>query len=618
MKINNYLQSQLNKFLNTFHQYRAVFRWLIVDSVLRFKRESFLILITGFLGISFQILTIGVVLYYAKAMEKGASIDLIFYEFDVRNSIVFLFVCGAVILFFLLLAAWLTFFSKTKSLTFRRKYEEFCSKRIFILFGSSFKIWAPFEQDFNNDKIISKLARKDARFCGRALWMLMDLVIPFVTFLVSIGALLYINPFLTFLIFILIGISAVFLYRVSTTAAQNTSLMERFSKPANREYLQVIMRQKTIAVLSPEDESWLENNFFSSGAPKKFLDAYIGRLKTLEYSRLISNILFAAAVFMILLILGEKTIFERQGWEKLIVYLVALRYMITNVRQINTKITSINRFYPQLKRYFQFLESTVSLQNKEKAIQLPKYSLLVSANPPIEGSLDRFDIKEGNRVGIISPVVLNRYTLSFLLGCTLNYSQEEAKFALGSMLFVTSKYKNYPRRSLKESFGFPSFYNSDDLRKDLEQVGLWEKYKVQLTGSFESPVCGEAWECFEPDIKFALAMLNALRSDHQWLVIEEKGLRFLSDAARKFFFDRLSNRIAVIVFNEDLESTGLYQEDVIAVIAQGKVIGLGYIDWFRRNQDVIKDIFNQDKRKFMDKDSSDIDLDDDLDDDDEI
>jgi len=615
MKINNYLQSQLNKFLNTFYQYRSVLGWLIGDSVLRFRRESFLILFTGFFGVSFQILTIGVVLYYAKAMEKGASINVVFYEFNVRTSVVFLLMCGLVILFSLLLAAWLTYFSRTKSLALRRKYEELCSKRIFILFGSSFKVWTPFEQDFSCDKVISKLARRDARFCGRALWMLMDFVIPFVTFLVSIGALLYINSFLTFLIFFLIGISAIFLYKVSIMAAKNSSLMERFSKPANREYLQVIRRQKTIAVSSQEDELWLENNFFSSGAPKKFLDAYMGRLKTLEYSHLISNILFAAAVFMILLILGEKTIFEGHGWEKLIVYLLALRYMITNVKQINTKVTSINRFYPQLKRYFQFLDATIRLQKKEKGIQPPKYSLLVSANPAMEGTLESFDIKEGNRISIISPIMLNRYTLAFLLDSMLGSSQDAVKYALGSALFVTSRYKNYPRRSLKESFGFPSYYSSSDLRKDLEQIGLWEKYKEQVSDNFESPMHTEVWKHVEPDIKFTLVMLNALQSDHQWLVIEEKGFGFLSDAARKFFLDQLSKRITVIVFNEDVTSIGLYQEDIIAVITQGKIIGLGYIDWFRKNQDIIKDIFHQDKRKFPDKDRPDIDPDDDFDDD---
>lgn len=587
----------------------------MADSVLRFRKESFLVFITGLFGVSFQILTIGVVLYYAKAMEKGTLINVLFYEFNVRTSVVFLLVCGLVILFSLLLAAWLTYFSRTKSLALRRKYEEFCSKRIFILFGSSFKTWIPFEQDFNSDKVISKLARRDARFCGRALWMVMDFVTPFIIFLVSIGALVYINPFLTFLIFVLIGISAVFLYKVSIMAAKNSSLMEKFSKPANKEYLQVIRRQKTIAVSSQEDETWLENNFFSSGAPKKFLDAYMGRLKALEYSHLISNILFAAAVFMILLILGEKIIFEGHGWEKLIVYLLALRYMITNVKQINTKVTSINRFYPQLKRYFQFLDATIRLQKKEKGIQPPKYSLLVSVNSRLKGTRDSFDIKEGNRIGIVCPVVLNRYTLAFLMDCMLGHSRGAVKYALGSVLFVTSKYKNYPRRSLKESFDFSSYYNSDDLRKNLEQIGLWEKYKEQLSDNSESPIHAEAWKSVEPDVRFALVMLNALRSDHQWLVVEEKGLGFLSDTARKFFLDQLSKRITVIVFNKDITSVGLYREDVIAVIAHDKVVGLGCTDWFRENQDAIKDIFHQEKHKFLDKDHSDIDLDDDFDDD---
>ncbi|WP_169704358.1 hypothetical protein [Candidatus Kuenenia stuttgartiensis] len=76
--------------MKTFDQYRLVLKWLIGDSIWRFRKESFLILFTNFIGVSFQVWTIGLAIYYAKAMQSGSTIKLLHYEFNARTSNVFL------------------------------------------------------------------------------------------------------------------------------------------------------------------------------------------------------------------------------------------------------------------------------------------------------------------------------------------------------------------------------------------------------------------------------------------------------------------------------------------------------------------------------------------------
>lgn len=601
--------------MKTFDQYRLVLKWLMGDSIWRFRKESFLILFTNFIGVSFQVWTIGLAIYYAKAMQSGSTIKLLRYEFNARTSNVFLILCGLSILFSLLIAAWAIYFSKSRGLTLRRKYEEFCTKRIFLHFGSGFKIGTPLEQDFSDDKIIVRLAIRDSRFCSRALWMILDTVIPLVTFMVAIATLLYINALLTLLNFTLMGVSAIFLYKVSVYAARNSSSLEKFAKRTSREYLRIAQRQKALNVSTHENEQWLEKTFFSSGAIKNFHDAYEGRLRSLEYSQLISNIVFALAIFLILLIMGRSIISEGKGWGELIVYLIALRFMLTNMRQVNRKATGINRLYPQIRRYFQFLSATV-ITPKTGAVPPASYIIVpTTTHPAIEGSLEYGALKAGSRMGLLSTVTLNRYTLGFLTDCILGHSAEKTKTALESMWFVTADYEFLPNRSLRESLGFSEKYTMDDLQKDLTKMGLWDKYNAQMPDNLDTSFSPDIWSIIDPDLKFSLALLNALQSNCQWIMLEEKGLRTLPDSARNYILDRLSDRIAVIVSSEDLTSIGLYQEDIVAVIVQGKVIGLGYIDWFKKNQDIIEGIFNQNKRKFLDKDGSDIDLDDDLDDD---
>ena len=112
----------MSKFLETIRQYGATLKLIAADSVWRFKKESFFILLTGFLGTSFQLLTIGLALYYAHALEKGGIIKLLGFEFQARTSVALLFLLGAGVFFFLLLSAWLIYFSKTKTIALMRKY----------------------------------------------------------------------------------------------------------------------------------------------------------------------------------------------------------------------------------------------------------------------------------------------------------------------------------------------------------------------------------------------------------------------------------------------------------------------------------------------------------------
>ena len=158
--------------------------------------------------------------------KKGKILSCLDSEFQTRSSFGLLFICGIGVLLSLLLSAWLIYFSRTKGLILRRKYEEFCSKRILSLFGSSLKVWAPPDQRFSDSSVIFRLARTDSRNIGRVLWILLDTIIPVMTLLISVGVLFYTNTPLTFLMLVLFGISSIFQYKISVMGAKNSSLRE--------------------------------------------------------------------------------------------------------------------------------------------------------------------------------------------------------------------------------------------------------------------------------------------------------------------------------------------------------------------------------------------------------
>ena len=321
----------MNRFIETICQYSATLRLIATDSVWRFKKESAFILLTGFLGTSFQLLTIGLAIYYARALEKGEPVKLLGYEFQARTSVALLFLLGAGVFFFLLLSAWLIYFSKTKTIALMRKYETFCSKRIFSLFDSSVKIWTPPHQDFCDDRTIFRIVRFDSRHNSRAMGILLTTIVPAVTLLVSVCTLFYTNVSLTWLMMVFFGIASFFQYKINIIGIRDSARLENCIRGCALEYRQIIQRQKSIAMPLPKNESWFEKMLFSSGKIRQYKDAYTGRLKVLETSHLVSNILFAITIFVLLLIMGSRIIFRADNWSSLIVYLIALRFFLVNI-----------------------------------------------------------------------------------------------------------------------------------------------------------------------------------------------------------------------------------------------------------------------------------------------
>ncbi len=51
-----------------------------------------------------------------------------------------------------------------------------------------------------------------------------------------------------------------------------------------------------------------------------------------------------------------------------------------------------------------------------------------------------------------------------------------------------------------------------------------ERFDELLPGGFEKPVSQEMWDNISADIKVSMAMLAALRSDCQWVMLERRVL----------------------------------------------------------------------------------------------
>jgi hypothetical protein len=591
-----FVNGRIAGFYTALHRYLVIVRWLTKDSLWRFWQQSAFILLSSFLGVTFQASVIAFVLLYARILERGENLPLLGLQIEPRSSVFLLVLVSSAMLVALLCSAGLIYFAGVSTIKLARQYEQHCAERVIHLLSSSFKIWTPLDIPFSSNSLVLKYARSDARTCARVLRILLQSIVPAFRFIIAAVALAYINILLSLFLLIFFGMFSLFLYKLNIVGARKSEQMEKYNAGMSREYRSIITRLKVGNLSLPLDDRWLDRNLFNTGETNLHLEGYQERFLVIEKSNLANNILLAIAIFTILLVLGISIFQEGQNWGRLAIYLIALRETLNSLKTISAKLTSINRFYLQIRRYFQFIENTGA---PSQAIPQPTHYTLAPGHDQVGDSLVRWRLAAGQRVGLLSPVELSRYTLTLLLDNLLGHSKKAVNSALSSPWFVTSGANYLPQLSLRENLGLSAGYIWQDLRQELQQAGLAERLEAQLPPDLETRLTPEAWEQVDREVRFALALLPALSADCHWVLLEEKGLSFLKPPAREYFLKRLANKITVIVFHKNLATAGMYGEDAIAVIDGKELIGLGPVDWFGAHQDQIAAIVSQAAGQFV-------------------
>jgi hypothetical protein len=144
--------------------------------------------------------------------------------------------------------------------------------------------------------------------------------------------------------------------------------------------------------------------------------------------------------------------------------------------------------------------------------------------------------------------------------------------------------------SLREFLGLSDDLSWEDIRKELDEIGLGGKFMEQLPNGLESRIAPETWKAVDADLRFALGLFAVLRSKARWIMLEEAGLSLFGSEAGSIFLRRLSDRIAVIVYGKNISVAGSHDEDVMAVIdaSRNSTVGLGSVAWLKGHQEEIE------------------------------
>lgn len=576
--------------MNTFYQnlklYIIFIGWLLRDALWRNRWKAATIIGVGVLGVALQGATLGLVIFYARHFSDGKAIHFYGQVIDTRTSISLLIMGSLIVVILLFLSAICIYFSRRNILQMGREYEEFCAKRIFEILGCAADVLSLPGYSSAGDPILFRLVKSDSRFAGRILRMLLSLVVPATTLLFAIAVLVHLEVGLSILIASLGLVLFYFQYRVSREGAQHSIAFEALAPSASSEYKSLIQHCKYQHV--NDQNCQRSENLFSRGPVKNQLDAYEGRLRAVENSRLVSGIFTAIVVGLIFMIMGGSIINEGSGWGRLLVYLGALRFAMVSMQNVFSIITSINRFYPQMRRYFTFVKSVTNQSSYHEPL-LDEYELRVRNNSGIDilpESLPRLVVHRGMRLAVVSPMDLNRYTLTALCGSLFKNNPSAVHSILGASRYASLEHSCPPANS-RQSLGLSRQATWDDLRCWFPDKDSWARLRKQLSMSLDNTISQKQWEKLTPRIKFILSLISARMDKCSWLFVQAEGLQQLEPNAARFYLGKFSDCVTIILYKKTIDDLCYFGEHAVAVTDGDKLLGVGSAEWFDSVRDLV-------------------------------
>lgn len=351
-------------------RYRTVVDWFARDAYGRFRGRLMLILAFSLLAMGGLMGALGIIFFYVRALEEGAVLAYGGYEFVVRES-AFLLVAAATAGLLLFIASFaFRYLAILQALAIGREYESFCARRAIALIGAHGG--RPEARTWEDEA--GRLIKSDPRFCGRVARITVNMILPALAFAGTFTILIWLDPVLTLVMVVLLAAALPFLYVVNVRGARHSNAMEKRAKAAtDRKRELVTLNAERGEPIDPESPEMARP--FRKGPIARYLDAYVGRLRANHNSELVTNVVMGIGIVVILASKGSEILATGQGWGELAVYMAALRVSLTSVTQASKTLTSVNRFYPQVARYFRFLQDMEGLPAGEPSTHQTAFSV---------------------------------------------------------------------------------------------------------------------------------------------------------------------------------------------------------------------------------------------------
>lgn len=323
--------------------------WTVKDAFRPLPWSSITMVGGGFAALALQVNGVALTVLFARSLTSETPLSLGPIELHPRDSTGDLLVLSGGILVSMLLSTAVRYAARLAELRIRERYADRCWTRgVELVRGPRSAPPGPVPYHLNE---VQRLVRADALLCSRFAVLLLQSSVSSGKLLVACVTLLIVNPLLTIGILAMGTVFGAAAYRVNLRSARVSMEFEDSINDARAETRELLLdagapfHPRTDEPLTPE----------SMPAKRRYLALYGLRLRTSDEGEAIGNLLLAMVLSATVLGIGLGS----DDWSQAAMFLIALPYALLAFRELMRTTTSLNRFYPMVRRYRAFVDAFV-------------------------------------------------------------------------------------------------------------------------------------------------------------------------------------------------------------------------------------------------------------------
>ena len=574
MLINSTIKSQTDRYLR-------ILIWMLKDAYSEFKSVILIILVSSVVGVIMQGGILAIILSYASSLENDKTLEFLGFAIESRSETAF-FLMGGLTFVFLIVSAMLIYISKKECAILSVDYEEHCSKRVFKIIGARPKNFGSYDPG-NLPRVISQEQSNNTMGCGRAIGTVLDGAFPLAIFLYMTAFLVYINLEVTLAIIILFAFFLAYHYKVNVFVVRNEDQLQQLQPKSRKDLLGLISVLTTLNKSHPDMGDHIDMEYRSENIKASF-DGIRNRRMSIAKADFASNMMIAIAMSLVVIYLGHQALLGDIPWGEVVIYLVGLRIGVMGIRGLLNNIASYARWYPRVRDYFNFIYSAREderVENKDIQLRIRNRQHL--------GDVDEYLFREGDIIGVVTPIDLNRYTLFYYID-ELFCSNENCRRKLRQAVdFIADRPYIKEGVSLRNYLGISPDMTWGDLQDKAPKLRFIKRLEKKFNGDLDCILTEDILRNRGMKRSIKLSLLAAYFYPSKYFMVTAKVLSKLDSATRMDWLMHFADRILIVCYQNDLNNVGFFGEKMIVIGNTDGQYAMGTVDWVRKNHDILNE-----------------------------
>lgn len=577
--INPLLFSQASK-------YRTVLWWMLKDAYTVFKKEILIVLFSSMFGVFIQGSALTLILRYTSYLQHDKPIMFLDFIFPSRATATFISM-ALISLILLIISAYLIYLSKKIAAALSVDYEEYCSKRIYSMIGPKPIVEL---KDPNSIRFLAGISRSQSNSavgCGRALLTVLNGSHPSIVAIGMSGFLLYLNYKMSLIMFFFLIIFAIYHYKLNIKVVENERRLHEVELDARKELRNLFYELRMVGDKSSFLKNDIEKAYKSKNVSARF-DGHRIRRVSVSKADFISNLMIAVAVTVIFVYLGSEALEGNANWGEVIVYLVALRITVMGLRSVLNTIAVYARWYPRVSAFRRICG--VYKDNNQAAPDNPE---LVIVNFKKTGNIKKIVIRPGDKIGVLAPIEINRYTLSYYLNNLLCLTEDEANIYKPLIGFLPESPKITEGIKLRELLGLPHDTRFREIEEIFTEFKILETMRKIAEDNLDTILTKRIIENLSTEQLSKLCLAALYFKRNKILFLSENAMAAMGEDVVKNCSRIFSDRIIFIIYDRGFPELYRFNEKAFIIGDNSKQCCMGTVEWVYGNKENILSVMEK-------------------------